>query len=463
MKSLQHQLSVTLGISVALVFIAFWWIAISTIHSVADNYVISRLEHDSEAITKSLHLNKQQWTLNADKIEPIYDKPYSGHYYVVKIGKQIFHSASQASLSIYLQPVPSKNKTKIYTYETQGMAQNTSAHNSKLLVYVSQQTLQGQPLTIYVAEDHSPIEESLQRFDWLFGLLSILTLAILFLLQKWILKRTFKQLTPLEKQLQSLELSVQQSINAEAYPVEVSSLILALNQAIQLANKQFSQARRSNANLSHALKTPLNIAFQLLPQLRQETDAAKQAIMTQQIEQQLQQIHQLIERALKKARIAQGTGINTPFNFTEDLTTLISSLQQLHAPKHIDMQILLPAKTAPKLSLLLDKEDGFELFGNLLDNAFKWCKSACKITLEQNNQTTLITIEDDGPGVDDKAIQYIRQRGFRADENIPGHGLGLSIVEDLVDAYQGSLQFQHNTPNGLKIILSFPTIQKKPA
>jgi two-component system sensor histidine kinase PhoQ len=51
----------------------------------------------------------------------------------------------------------------------------------------------------------------------------------------------------------------------------------------------------------------------------------------------------------------------------------------------------------------------------------------------------LLSVEDDGPGIDDDKIEKVLQRGVRGDERVQGHGIGLSIVQDIVRAYHGEL------------------------
>ena len=52
----------------------------------------------------------------------------------------------------------------------------------------------------------------------------------------------------------------------------------------------------------------------------------------------------------------------------------------------------------------------------------------------------LLCVEDDGPGIPPERIDYLLQRGVRGDERVQGHGIGLSIVQDILKAYRGELK-----------------------
>lgn len=452
MKSLQHQLSVLLGLSVLGVFVLFWWLSITTIHKVADDYVLTRLDHDTEAVIKNLHLDNGQWHLDIENIEPIYLHINSGHYFVIKVGNQTILSPSLNDYPLLLKSLR-KTPLELLEYETQGpmISDGDTIKRSKLLVLASKKSKNNQAVYLYVAEDHSPIQESLTYFDWVFAIFAMSTLLLLYLLQKWILKRTFKQLTPIEQQLKNLEVTHQFNLDNSQYPKEVEPLIDALKSALQQASKQLKTSRESSANLSHGLKTPLNLAFQILEEITHDSSIENFQRSKQQMQQQLDKIHHLIDRSLKKARIASGSPLSNHFDFKTDFDELLQTLKQLYADQPIECDCAI--SNLP--GLVIEKEDGFELFGNILDNAFKWAQHNILFKVTEVEGFTIIEIEDDGKGVSPEELDKLQTRGYRADESTPGHGIGLSIVKDLIEAYAGQLQFSHSKLGGLKVKLIF--------
>ena len=111
----------------------------------------------------------------------------------------------------------------------------------------------------------------------------------------------------------------------------------------------------------------------------------------------------------------------------------------------VDKNIKVVTQIAPGAVFYGEKGDLLELLGNLLENAFKWCDQQISVTIktlfvEGRQRTGLkIYIGDDGPGIPDNKKLSLLQRGVRGDEKVLGHGIGLSIVSDIVDSYQGQI------------------------
>ena len=99
------------------------------------------------------------------------------------------------------------------------------------------------------------------------------------------------------------------------------------------------------------------------------------------------------------------------------------------------------------------------MLGNLLDNAFKWAKSEVALSVVRktgSSEELLILVEDDGPGLGADERARAMQRGQRLDENLPGSGLGLSIVADLAHLYEGGFRLDASKKGGLRAELKLP-------
>ncbi len=109
-----------------------------------------------------------------------------------------------------------------------------------------------------------------------------------------------------------------------------------------------------------------------------------------------------------------------------------------------------------------DEGDLLEMMGNLLENAFKFCEREVLLTgfiqAENRKQASelILIIEDDGPGIAADERNLVFQRGARADCQKPGQGIGLAIVRDLVEGYQGSITIETSDLGGARVVISLP-------
>jgi two-component system sensor histidine kinase PhoQ len=86
-----------------------------------------------------------------------------------------------------------------------------------------------------------------------------------------------------------------------------------------------------------------------------------------------------------------------------------------------------------------DENDLMEVFGNLLDNAYKHAESRICIRTLSSDKGIEISVEDDGPGLNTSEPEKVFKRGERLDQKGFGQGIGLSVVQDIVQSYEGTI------------------------
>jgi two-component system sensor histidine kinase PhoQ len=81
-----------------------------------------------------------------------------------------------------------------------------------------------------------------------------------------------------------------------------------------------------------------------------------------------------------------------------------------------------------------------------MDNASKWAHQAVRVHIVREGRDLHACIEDDGPGFKD--TESILQLHVRGDEKVPGHGVGLAVVSELVKAHRGDLRLGSSSALG---------------
>lgn len=228
------------------------------------------------------------------------------------------------------------------------------------------------------------------------------------------------------------------------YPDEIEPLIAQTNALIESNNTIVERARTQVGNLAHSLKTPLAVMQNELPKLSQD----KQPIFKEQLETMRSQVQVYLDRARISARSSTSIANTQLFPVLEKLSSVVS---KLNPATDIDSNF-----DDEGLIFEGEEHDLQEIFGNLIENAAKYAKSAVKISAGLSKNKLKITVEDDGSGMSAQDIKKAEKRGGRVDEGKVGWGLGLSIVRDIVDEYDGSFKLSKSSMGGLKAVVLLP-------
>ncbi|MCG9722343.1 sensor histidine kinase [Shewanella sp. Isolate7] len=403
--------------------------------------IIDRLEEDLEQVLLAIQFDNGDISIDPNQVSNFYKPVYSGRYYQLNLKDIELRSRSLWDQRLEIEPL-TKGQTRVW--QTKG-PQN---HDIQLLSLGLSSADAKVQATLTVAQD---LSIGRQVFSQVYGTKLSVNLAMLLAMVAGIfilLRQSFKPINDMQRALMKLREGEITALDTGKIPPELAPLAQTYNELLQYSSKQMERSRNNLGNLSHGLKTPLAVMQQQVEVLGLKDPDAAAAMQAQ-----LDQIHKMIERKLAAARITGDMLPAAQMQLPKDLQDLAQTLTKVHGHKAIDCQFNLDTHIH---RLPIHREDGMELIGNLLDNAFKWANSRVAVSTKQSGEQSLLTIEDDGPGVADEALSQLTQRGKRLDEAIMGHGLGLSIVKDIAEQYEISLDFEHSQQlGGLKITLGF--------
>jgi signal transduction histidine kinase len=233
------------------------------------------------------------------------------------------------------------------------------------------------------------------------------------------------------------------------YPSEVQPLVDDLNALLEHRDQTVKRAIAKAGDLAHALKTPLAV----LAHEAEVADKAGQAELAAVMHQQIERMRRQMDYHLAHARAAaSGAAPGARCSVLASAEGLARALLRLHAGRGLLIQV----GVDPAHTVRSEREDLDEMLGNLLDNACKWGRSQIAITSTISGPAVVITVDDDGPGLEPSMREAVLQRGVRADEAAPGSGLGLAIVRDLAELYGGSIALSGSPAGGLRARLQLP-------
>lgn len=351
--------------------------------------------------------------------EPRFDQPFSGWYWQISDSEQPVRRSSSLWAQALVLPRPESDE--VVLSEVPG----PSGQTLRVLVRPIILPGQDQPYWYAVAGDESELRGPKNRFD---GLLAF-TLAVLFAgVVAAILIQVRFGLQPLFRiQRALLAIRSGESRRLEgAYPSEIQPLAKELNALIDHSETLIERAQTHVGNLAHGLKTPLSV---LANEVR-----GKETALSDLVDRQTNLMRQQVEHHLARARAAATSSI---LGARSEVATTLDDLKRTLERIYSERGIAIEVECADHLIFRGARHDLEEMLGNLMDNACKWARSRVNVRADRQDDTIVLTIDDDGDGLPPSKRNEVMKRGRRLDESVPGTGLGLSIVADLASLYGG--------------------------
>ncbi|MGC5702081.1 GHKL domain-containing protein [Pseudomonas sp. NFXW11] len=435
MRSIQRRLSLGLVTVLVVVGLVLAQTSLWLFEVGLQRYLEAGLRNDSENLLLALVRGPQGLQLDERRLSPAYQRPFSGHYFRID-----FADVHWRSRSLWDQELPQLERAGLQSGLQLG------PEGQQLLVLRSDYKRLGQSIAISVAQDYSPVRESFQRLRQIGLGLGLAGLLLILLLQRLTVRRALRPLEAAREQIAQLQQGQRSQLDTQV-PQELEPLVAQINHLLTHTEDSLKRSRNALGNLGHALKTPLAVLLSLASGPRLKALPEVRRIL----EEQLEQVQQRLNRELNRARLAGDALPGALFDCDAELPGLLATLNMIHG-EHLHLS----ARAVPGLRLPWDREDLLELLGNLLDNACKWADAEVRLSVEERAQGFVLAVDDDGPGIPPERRDQVFSRGTRLDEQTHGHGLGLGIVRDIVEAWGGRLSLLDSDLGGLRVQIELP-------
>lgn len=267
-----------------------------------------------------------------------------------------------------------------------------------------------------------------------------------------------KSITTIAKEI-SID-NFQHTLIANYKEDELQELAQTFNIMIQRLKEGVERLDRFNSDVSHELRTPLTVInTQIELALKKERDYAYYQKSLSTIARESHKINRIVQDMLLLTRYSKETIAKTYIlcDLNAILLNTIEKFSEFAREKNISIEF----KRFEKARYNANDALMNILFSNLIDNAIKYTpnnKSIYISIFEAKDQITFI-LQDEGIGISKEALKKVTDRFYRVDESrnksIQGFGLGLSLVQNIVDLHQCKMTIESEESIGTTIFLHF--------
>jgi signal transduction histidine kinase len=221
------------------------------------------------------------------------------------------------------------------------------------------------------------------------------------------------------------------------FPNEVLPLAEEIDALLDKQENAVEKARGRAADLAHGFKTPLQVLNGEIERLRNKGEKEIAADISSIAET----MRRHVDRELARARLSYAAK-----DATANVKSVVDRIVRVMERTPNGRRLLWTVDVPADLGARIDTDDLAEALGNVVENAARHAKKLVSICGSHDGQDAVVTVSDDGPGIAAERVSDVLPRGARLDTSGSGAGLGLAIVTDIVDAWNGRLSFDNGSP-----------------
>jgi len=230
------------------------------------------------------------------------------------------------------------------------------------------------------------------------------------------------------------------------FPNEVLPLAEEIDALLDKQEAAVEKARGRAADLAHGFKTPLQVLNGEIERLRGKGEKEIAADISSIAET----MRRHVDRELARARLSYAAK-----DATANVKSVIDRIVRVMERTPDGRRLLWTVDVPVDLVARINTDDLAEALGNVVENAARHAREMVSICGTDDGEDVVMTVGDDGPGIAAEQVPDVLPRGARLDTSGSGAGLGLAIVTDILEAWNGRLIFDNGDP-GLSVTLRLP-------
>lgn len=250
-----------------------------------------------------------------------------------------------------------------------------------------------------------------------------------------------------------------QRMPVQDVPVELADLALGLNTMLDRLQQDFERLSQFSGDLAHELRTPIsNLLTQTQVSLAQQRDAAVYREVLASNAEELQRLARMVSDMLFLAKADHGLALPRPERIvlSDEVRALFDFYEALAEEKGLRLAL------EGQAEVVGDRLMVRRAVSNLLSNALRHATpgTAVRVTLGGAGEETVLSVHNEGPGIDPRDLPRLFDRFYRVDKSrthadTEGTGLGLAITQAIMRAHAGRA-VAHSRDGQTTLSLHFP-------
>lgn len=319
-------------------------------------------------------------------------------------------------------------------------------------------------LVLYVGEHHSLRQQLAWHLVWDLLLPTLLAIPLLLFLISVAVNKGLRPLVSLVREVKKRDPRDLKPLATLAAPVEVSPLVDALNSLLTRLERALESERQFTGNAAHELRTPLAA-------LRVQAQVARNATNDEQRLRALNQIivgvdlnSRLVDQLLILSRLdAESGGLaSEPVGLLGVAERTVAASEPLAQQRSVSLRL----EGSEDALTRGDEACIGALLRNLIDNAIRYTPAGGEVVVSVRHCGLFnrVIVTDTGPGIPEEESETVFRRFKRGSgTNVPGSGLGLSIVRRICELHGGSVQLANRKGGGLRCEVRLRPLAEEPA